>query len=185
MPITVRKSMAEMLEMRANFLFLALMPALLGGCSWFSGPPTPVPECPRVTLLPDANRIAQYRVGGADLTDLQAEGRIVDVNGACESGSGGNNKITVRVVIDAMRGPATTGNQVELPYFVAITDAGGNILDKQVYTGRADFESNATRTRMDTAPAILALPAGQRYTVVVGFQLTEAELRLNRTGSRR
>ncbi len=172
--------MAEMMEMRARFLFLGLLPVLLNGCG---GTPTPPPVCPLVSILPDARQIAQYRAGGTDLTDLLTAGRITDVNGACESGREGTNKITVRVVIEATRGPAGS-NRAELPYFVAITDAGGNILDKQVYTARGEFESNATRTRLETEPAVLSLPVRQQYHVVVGFQLTEAELRLNRTRSR-
>jgi hypothetical protein len=87
--------------------------------------------------------------------------------------------------MEATRGPASGERSITIPYFVAVTDAQNRILDKAVYTVAASFPANRSRVRMTGEEVALTLPVEAErppasYTVVVGFQLTETELAINR-----
>lgn len=172
------------------------IPALLGllllaGCGGGSSSAIrglPVP-CPGLSLVADAADLTRYRPGGPqDLTGMVADARITGVNnGECERGRGGRTiRVTFNVGLRADRGPASDGREVEVPWFVAVTEKStGRILDKQVYIQVFSFPANATRTGGDSQPVVLELPVGETrrapdYQVLVGFQLTPEELALNR-----
>ena len=83
-----------------------------------------------------------------------------------------------------MRGPAMRGRTETVPFFVAVVE-GQRILDKQVYRVAATFPANTDRVRITSDPVSLSLPiepgrTGASYEVLVGFQLTPAELAMNR-----
>ena len=76
-----------------------------------------------------------------------------------------------------------------MSYFVAVLD-GERILDKQVFALRAEFPANADRLRLAGDEVELRLPVtptktAAAYRIQVGFQLSPAELALNRQRGRR
>ena len=66
---------------------------------------------------------------------------------------------------------------------------GERILDKQVFTLRAEFPPNTDRLRLSGDDVELRLPVSptktaEAYRIQVGFQLTPLELEVNRRRSR-
>lgn len=163
----------------------------LAGCSTissiFSEESRGRPDCPQVGALADGANLARFRPGGgADLTDLAVEASIARVGGTCERARGDRVRVTVNVTFDAARGPAATGRTADLPWFVAVT-RDGQILDRQSFATRVEFPANAATAPRTSETVELLLPAGQppsAFSVIVSFQLSEAELAYNRRARR-
>jgi hypothetical protein len=166
----------------APFLLLAA----LGSCGGHDAN-TFAPACPRPAILADAADITRYKPGavGQDITDMVLSGRVVGVSGECGPGDKATQlKVSVQVILELSRGPAATGTQQDVSYFIAVTE-GENILDKKLYAMRATFPSNVEKVRLASDPIDLVLPvsrdkSGVVYAVTAGFQLTPEELARNR-----
>ena len=164
-------------------LTLAL-PLLLAACGGFQEANTFAPPCPRPMILRDANDLFRYRGRGRDVTDSVLEGRITTISGSCKRDGDDAVTATVSVGIELTRGPATTSRVADIAYFVAVSE-GERVLDKQVYQLRAEFPENTDRVRLSGDSVDLRLPVTDKktaaaYTVTVGFQLSPAELQINR-----
>jgi hypothetical protein len=164
-------------------LTLAL-PLLAAGCGSFQDVNTFAPPCPRPLILRDANDISRYRGAGRDLTDAVLQGRITGISGSCKRDGNDAVAATVNVGIELTRGPAATSRVADVAYFVAVSE-GERVLDKQVYQLRAEFPENTDRLRLSGDSVDLRLPVTDKktaaaYTVTVGFQLSPAELQVNR-----
>jgi len=74
------------------------------------------------------------------------------------------------------------------PYFIAVTDAQGNVLFKELFAatiayGRQENEKTLSETIFQNMP-FPDSAAGEAYHVVIGFQLDETQLAYNsRAGS--
>lgn len=164
-----------------------LLPLLLAGC----GPTRDqfAPACPTPAFLGVAADVTEFRPhpgGGHDLTDLILAGRVTGVGGKCAPGeTAATVKAEARVRMSFTRGPAMIGNTADVPYFLAVTE-GNRILDKVVRTVRVTFPPNVDRITIVGDPIALLLPvtptkSAAAYSVLVGFQLTQAELDFNRS----
>lgn len=182
----------------ARLLVAPLAAALLGGCQTLglsSGGTGEAPavarsvaDCPRVSTPADTGDIVRFsRPDSRDLTDLVIAARITALNGACIFVNRQTAvQVTMTMGVEATRGPAAAGRTVQLPYFVAVTGLDEEILDKAVYTLAVEFPANTQRARMRGEEVRLTLPVsadrrGSDWRVFVGFQLTEAELVMNRS----
>ena len=167
---------------RLGLAAAASLPVLLAGCS--SDPNTFAPPCPRPSILRDANDLFRFRGAGRDITDTVLEGRITNISGSCKRDGRDAVAATVNVGIELTRGPAATSRVADIAYFVAVSE-GDRVLDKQVYNLRAEFPENTDRVRLSGDSVDLRLPVSDTktaasYQVTVGFQLTPAELQVNR-----
>ena len=167
---------------RALTLLGAAAP-LLAGCGGGTDDAF-APACPSVSLVRDAADLVRYRGAGRDLTDLVLNGRLTGIGGNCKRDGSSTVVTTVQVGMELQRGPAAPGRQAQVAYFVAVLD-GDRILDKQVFSLRAEFPANADRLRLSGDDVELRLPVkpdktAAAYKVQVGFQLTPAELEVNR-----
>lgn len=147
------------------------------------------PACPGAAIVRDAADLSRYRGAGRDLTDTVLTGRITGIEGKCARDGYDTVVTTVQVGMELARGPAAAGRQAELAYFVAVLE-GERILDKQVFTLRATFPPNTDRLRLGGDDVELRLPVradktAAAYRIQVGFQLTPAELEMNRARVRR
>lgn len=148
----------------------------------------PVVQCPRVGTPSDTGDVVRFRTPDSrDLTELVVSARITSLSGTC-SLVNRNTALQVNVTmgVEATRGPAAQGRTVQVPYFVAVTTANEQVLDKAVYTLTVEFPANVQRARMRGEEIRLTIPVNAErpaaaYTVYVGFQLTEQELALNRS----
>src|SRR5688500_11945175 len=135
------------------FVFLAL-PLLLSGCVrlgerlGFRDPPMVLveggPPCPSTAVLSDAVTVTKLRPGApatppnpanvvlaAEMSQAQLE---------CEYNVE-TNAITMEInfAVRATRGAAATGADPELDYFIAVVDAEGTLLTKNIFKSRPDL----------------------------------------------
>lgn len=142
-------------------------------------------DCPHVGVLADAADLTRFRPGGGeDLTEMVVDARMRGVAGSCDLARRATT-VELAISMDATRGPAAQGRAVDLPYFVAVMDRDGRILDKQVFQARIEFPPNRSSVRLTGEQVRLTLPTpegvrGRDYAVSVGFQVSESELALNR-----
>ena len=155
---------------------------LLAGC----GNSLETSDCPRIGLLPDADRVTVFSgSGGQDVTDVVGTAKIVKVSGVCEVNEDGQIFVTLDVGLTAALGPTVPTQPLVLPYFVAVTDADEQLLTKEPaqFTFRFDEEERRVQSKVgiDTFPMPgVGSFVKDEYTVLVGFQLTPNQLNYNR-----
>jgi hypothetical protein len=159
----------------------------LAGC----GGPDPdrfAPACPVPSIPRDLGDLHLFRGTGRDITDVILDGRITGIQGSCTRDTAAVVVTTINVGMVLTRGPANTSRTADISYFVAVSD-GDTILDKRIYTLRAEFPPNTERLRLDGDQIDLRLPitaqkTAAAYRISVGFQLTPAQVEINRTRPR-
>ena len=169
--------------MRTARFVIPLLPvvaavALLSACNR-----TP-PACPRASIISDGATVTKFREGtGRDLTDVVAQGEIVDVAVECDYDRRGVD-VALQVAIAAQRGPADRTRVAEFDYFVAVADSQRNILAKEVFRVRFQFQNQARTGTIEEIEPRIPLKSradGVEYQIIVGFQLTPDEIDWNRT----
>jgi hypothetical protein len=97
-----------------------------------------------------------------------------------------SNRLTVDIdfAVKATRGPAATGSDPQLDFFVAVVDADNNIVSKNVFHSQPDMRGRTTNTyTQNISDFAVPLAMDRRpydYEVLTGFQLTPDELAYNR-----
>ena len=142
------------------------------------------PPCPTLTLLTDAGDLTRFAGAGRDVTDLALAARITAIGAKCARDGKSAVKATVNIVADVARGPSFTGRAVDIPYFIAITEAG-RIVDKRSFTAHIDFPANVSRVpffgpEIDLYVAVSPEKNASVYKIFVGFSLTADEVAYNR-----
>ncbi len=155
----------------------------MSACSSGTTPQFP-PVCPTSGILRDAADLTRFRGAGTDLTDMVVDGRITGLGGKCLLDDAKHLRTTLTVNLDITRGPASRAASEDVDYFVSVSK-GQTILDKKIYRLTAAFPGNSDRARIRTDEVDLVLPIddkvqGNSYSILVGFQLTPAELDFNR-----
>ena len=153
---------------------------VLAGCSR-----GPTPVCPGITILADAATVTRFRDGAArDLSDVINAGELVDAR--VEKCGFEQGQIVTQVVLGvaASRGPADRARVAEFDYFVAVADLEFNVLAREPFHVRFDFNDSRQRLlRVEELEPRIPQPdprAGSRYRILIGFQLTDEELAWNR-----
>jgi hypothetical protein len=165
----------------AAWRVVALAPALLAGCANF-GSRQGTYTCPAATTIPELQTMVQV-VSGPNGATVQSSGRVSTVTTTCDRE--GDNGVVSYLTVD-FTGLRTTPavNRLDLPYFVAMADANGNILGKQQYVIGLAFDpaQPVTKAADDVTVHIPLANAqlGNIYTLVVGFQLNQSQLDYNR-----
>lgn len=166
----------------------AIMAATFGlsGCGWFGGKEAKV-VCPATFTAPDADKMAVFNSGGTSLNNVRYGVQIADVQSKCDRADKGltvDTKVSFHVVSNDK-----TLRAGSFQYFVSVVDSNKNILTKRTYTVPFEFDARMhDLTRHDELFENLPLrdvSTGGNYAVVVGLQLTEAQLQFNRSASRR
>lgn len=146
--------------------------------------------CPRITILADGADLTQYVAGAPrDLTTMVLDARIAGFDAVCDYASRDRRALDVRVTprFQVERGPAARGGSLDIPWFIAVSDAGDtDVIDRQAFTARATLASNQTRVNSTGQAARLRLPIGDgvsagNYLVRISFQLTPDQLAQNRS----
>ncbi len=165
-------------------LFLAAM--VMSGCQ-----PGRIDDllvsCPTLTLPADLADLTRYREGApTDLSTVVLDARITAVDASCRRGRRDQSvdaTISMRFQLD--RGPAAPSRAVQIPWFLALLDKDNNVVNRQSFILPAQFGANTTRAAVSSQPVEISFPVGQErrvqdYRIMVGFQLTQDELALNR-----
>lgn len=169
--------------------------ALLTGCSTFSSK-DPVPDCPAVSIVDDADRIIVYRPGaGRDLTDIAYEAHFVSYGGSCRY----NDKIkedkkpvrygSVTLILQPafllVPGPATVDPNASLRYFVEVSDFFPKPEARKEFTRTVALPANRAALDVTDSDLEITVPLtekrlGPDVRVYVGFVLTPEQLQENR-----
>ncbi len=161
--------------------------ALLSGC----GPSRDqfAPACPTANLVWEAADLTRYRdeanAANEDVRDLVLSAHIIAMPAKCQEGDTSKQLAAdVGIIMRLERGPAMQGRQVDVPFFLAVTE-GDRILDKKVYQTSIAFPPNVDQVTMSSQMVHMVFPVsptktGAAYTVLAGFQLTPDELAVNR-----
>jgi hypothetical protein len=160
----------------------------LSGCSWvggwFGGGEKKL-ACPGTFVAPDTDKEAVFKPGGTTLRDVSYGVQVIGVKSGCQRGETGlvvNTKVNFRLVANDPK--LRTG---DFEYFVSIVDAQQNILTKQTYRMPFEFGPRLqAMTKQDELIENLPLKdanTGGNYAVVVGLQLTPAQLQFNRAST--
>lgn len=179
--------------MKTSFKLLAAMTGtlLVGACSGdfgtdiFSSEERYLP-CPNVRILPGAETITVFLPGpGRDLVDVTFEGSIEPLKGECVYENDESLIVAeLFLQINAVKGPAASSNQVNLPFFIAIADQDRKILSKRVFESPIEIPESKRRgavlEEMIQKIPILSGRDGRDYTIILGFQLSDDQLKYNR-----
>jgi hypothetical protein len=177
------------------FVSALLLP--LCGCDtisgWINGQPqitlNPGPVCPATAVLSDAASVTKLKPGRpAAMTkpaDISFQALMSQAQLDCNYDRTANTLVVnVKFAVKASRGPALSGANPQLRFFVAIIDAGNNVLVKNVYNSDPQMLGRPTATYTETVsnfPVPLAMDRGPAdYEILTGFQLTPDELAYNR-----
>ncbi len=160
----------------------ALAAMALAGCTPTGFPPA----CPQLSLIQGASSLLDVKGNSnqSDIRNLVLAARIEAVPASCRFVGAHAVGAQMRVEFAVQRGPAATGRNVELHYFVAAT-RGKTILDEQDYVVKGVFAPNVDKMTLVGQPINLRFPVGADqsaagYHIYAGFRLTKAQLDNNR-----
>jgi hypothetical protein len=120
---------------------------------------------------------------------MVVDARIAGFDARCDWASRDRRTLDVRITprFQAERGPAFEGRAVDLPWFVAMTDAADStLLERVAATTRVAFPPNVPASAATGQAVRLTLPVGgearapRDTNIRLSFQLTPEELALNR-----
>lgn len=160
--------------------------AALAACA---GPTEPGPGepagCPEVGILADASRAFYLATPNQPAPEqVIATARIDDFSGDCDYGDAAV-AVDMDLTFQVRTGPAFDGSPLPVDYFVAVVDPQGRILNKEVFRIAAEIPADALGLVLEESLALtVPLPAGpasgSAYELVIGLQLTPAQLQINR-----
>lgn len=137
--------------------------------------------CPQVAIIRELETARDFGVEKPAAGQLVAAARMQDISGDCGYQDGGID-IAFRVNFTAAKGPRLGGDRAEFPYFVAVLDPNGAILNKDQMTESFRFKDDPKPVER-SEPMHVFIPltkeqkqTGPNYRVLVGFQLTQEQL---------
>jgi hypothetical protein len=156
--------------------------ALLAACGSSGGSAGKL-SCPSALTAPNLDSYTVFRPGGGTAPeDIQFGVKLVGVRSTCSAERAGLRVDTAISFIVARNDPQLRLG--DFTYFVAIADAQQTVVAKQNFGLRADFAPRQNQIRVtDTITEHLPLrdlSIGRTYAVIVGLQLSQQQLNLNR-----
>lgn len=145
-------------------------------------------SCPGVSVRPDLRRLVEFYNADkpSDATKI-SEVTLTNVQNICRVEA---DKLVMQIdlTLDGKTGPKarmkpTDKPSFAYPYLVAVTDAQGNVLSKDIFAASIAYGADQKDIKQ-TESIFQNMPfpdatIGQVYTVVVGFQLTPEQLAYN------
>jgi len=155
----------------------------LAGCG--SDPTQEV--CPATKRVPDAGRLTAFADGEQVPSARRFAARIDAMGVTCErvdTERGAALATDLSLRLETKRGPAMASPAVRYRYFVAVLDREGRVIARRAFPVKLDFSGNAgtlrTTERVSQRIPLTGRQTARDYTVYVGFELSEAQLRYNR-----
>ena len=167
-------------------VLLALLAASLAACSGSrTSEPVGKLNCPGAFIAPGLDAYTVFRSGAAPSTnanDIVFGVKLAGINASCQNEPQGVRVSTLLTFI-AVRNDDSV-RYGDFTYFVAIADARQNIIAKQNFALRVNFAERQKQMRIfDDITEHLPLrdiSLGNRYSVIVGLQVSKQQLDLNR-----
>ncbi len=162
----------------------ASLSLVVAGCQATSDERNPGP-CPAAGVLYEADRVVTFD-GPATLENVAYSGEITGVSTTCRYFDDRPIVQNLRIEFAFGRGANAQGDTHAYRYFVAVTRDGVAMLEKRVFEVDIDFDDKRTVTRKEEIEQIVIPRAnpttsGGNFEIVVGFQLTPAQLAFNRS----
>lgn len=135
--------------------------------------------CPSVIVLADA-ATATVPLAGSEA----AKARIANTRVTCEPSDGGL-VATVSIVFKAKRLKTAAPAEVTVPFFVTATEADARVLSKAILPVTFIWEPDAVEAQASIDVNDIAVPIAEgkkswEYEIVIGYQLSPAQLEYNR-----
>ncbi len=170
----------------SRLLILAAAAALVSGCSSNDK----AGNCPAVSTLVETSMGTVFRPGAvADPSNVAYTVEISHVHSSCDVDKQVENANTaLEIDFRATRAPNGASAHYEVPYFVVIAQAD-RILAKKIYKVGFDFApGQGTALFTDSVDSAAVSAARDKktydYNILVGLQLTRAQLNYNRATGR-
>lgn len=147
-------------------------------------------SCPPVSVRPDLASLTEfYDPANPSDKSMVSDARITGVHGTCRVEKDGL-VMQIDLSFAGNTGPKARVKSSDkpsfaYPYFVAVTDAQGIVISKEIFAASVSY--GAEQTTMTQSESIFQSmpfpdPAnGNIYSVIVGFQLTPEQLSYNQT----
>ena len=167
-------------------LFVASLAVVaLSGCAL-----EPVPPCPEIRIDSNTASLTVFKSGdGRDLSDIEYQAEIVSFEGTCKFDEGGVEAVMdVDMIVSG--GPAVKPGTIEFYYFVPIPRFFPDPVGKKIFSRKHKIPSGGARQERITESNVrIFLPLEDRltaagYDIYLGFQLTDEQLRYNRSRTR-
>ncbi|HTW35815.1 MAG TPA: hypothetical protein VMD53_14450 [Rhizomicrobium sp.] len=166
-------------------MLAALILPILAGCS-----SDKENNCPGVSSVVETSIATIFKPNAPiDPSNILYTVEITQVQGSCDVDKTAINSSTdVNVSFRATRPPNGAAATYKVPYFVAISQFD-RILAKKVYSVEFHFEPGQTETTFSDTIQSADVSAGKDkktfdYLVLIGLQLTKAQLDYNRASGR-
>ena len=144
--------------------------------------------CPNVFVLEEAARLVDF--GGAEpsVDTVAWSAEVRDVRTSCRYAD--DLPINARVEIDLAvgRGPAATGDEYPLSYFVAVTRTDKDLIAKETFTVPVTIRDGRAVATFTERLTDVVIPrkgeetSGTNFEIAVGLALTKEQLLYNRSG---
>jgi hypothetical protein len=138
------------------------------------------PICPQVAVVRGLDVVQDYGNENPDPAQLVSAAKLLGVDGDCEYTDDGID-VAFHLNMVAKRGPRLGGLHTNFPFFVAVLNPDGDILNKNQMTVEFSFSSEeSTANRAEDLHVFIPLPkdkkmTGPYYRVLAGFQLSPAQ----------
>ena len=183
---------------RVEYIFIlrSLLVFVVGltmiGCSVFE---EPMVLCPSTRVLEDPAKLTRFKAGsGRDITDIQFEAAFDEIVGSCKIDDD-EIEIELKLRIFIKRGAADNTRQASFSFFIAIVDPDRKVISYEgtalhkSFNGLVEFPGNQTRAHYtDEFELVIPKLSGQSvddFLIFIGFELTNEELKYNRSRDRR
>ncbi|NKB44033.1 MAG: hypothetical protein GKS03_07100 [Alphaproteobacteria bacterium] len=168
-----------------SLLVASVGAAVLSGCAL-----EPVPPCPEIRIDSNTASLTTFQQGsGRDVSDIEYQAEIVSFEGTCKFDDDGVEAVMdIDMIVSG--GPAVKPRTVDLYYFVAIPRFFPDPVGKKIFTRKHRIRSGGARQERITESSVrIFLPLEDRltaagYDIYLGFQLTDEQLRYNRSRTR-
>jgi len=145
--------------------------------------------CPPAGAIYNASRVVVFDGETQLFPNVEYTGEIVDVRLYCRYA--GTNPVRAEIEIDFAfgKGPAGDTNRRDYSYWVAVTRRSGKVLNKEYFTVQADFSDGPVTGKTEVLQEIIIPRADEsvsaaNFEVLIGFDLSEAQLEYNKEGRR-
>lgn len=165
--------------MSVRFALLAALTLMLAACNR-SPLEVVVSRCPAVAVVGDMNTLTQFRGEGRTTEDVMYTASIMDVTTDCTEGEAVDSNVTF--FVGATAGPAFSGREITLPYFVAVLKDNSQIVSKEVFDVKLTFDSKGfARSKEVISQHIPTIAQARRYNyeVLLGFQMDAQDVVFN------
>lgn len=164
--------------MKKHLAFLFCL--VLAACA---GAPKEAGNCPAAGVLQGSGNIPIF-TDEATRGDIRVRGTVGAFRGACREKTQGNVEFLLEVDFMVNKTPlAGELKGLRLPYFIAVVDGAENVLQKERFWTKVDFDNKDSAKTTGEHVIRFPLSSGgtpRDYKIVFGFELTKEQLDFNR-----